>query len=500
MDRVFSPECCVSIFVLLIGISIPLTYIAETWYHDGRQATVRHTKLTIGIMSARENFENRQTLRSSWIQDIGNNLNQISGNIEYKFIVGSQSCDVNIRNRKDQYVCERLNFSQPDMLEGDEFPFLLSDINKPDDLNPKQLILFNLSMIVRYPVVVKKLGLHLSIKLMQSPITVQIYDINREQSVVTAKFNSIDKGITFHYSNLDISNYRFQPINHILLPKDFEGSLLVFSEDEIMIDHSTVDFPIVDNSGGTLEFMPIDIHGYPIEANLTSTLFMPNIIGKIHDKDHFDLLIESADQLDSEHRHSEALIDEKLFEEINLHDDILLVDVVDVYRNLPKKLLQFHKWIYSDKHVQYVLKTDDDCYLHILQIIESLQTITSIDSKVWWGNFRENWYVERTGKWAEKNFRSSEYPAFACGSGNIVSHMVSDWLAFNADELFPYQGEDTSMGIWLSALGPHYLNDNRWLCEKGCNENALAIPQLTIEEIQEYWTNKQTCGNICSCP
>ena len=36
--------------------------------------------------------------------------------------------------------------------------------------------------------------------------------------------------------------------------------------------------------------------------------------------------------------------EQELQREIRIHDDILMVDVVDVYRNLPKKLLKFYSW------------------------------------------------------------------------------------------------------------------------------------------------------------
>ena len=43
--------------------------------------------------------------------------------------------------------------------------------------------------------------------------------------------------------------------------------------------------------------------------------------------------------------HKVLLREEKELErEMQLYDDILMVDVVDVYRNLPMKLLKFYSW------------------------------------------------------------------------------------------------------------------------------------------------------------
>lgn len=88
--------------------------------------------------------------------------------------------------------------------------------------------------------------------------------------------------------------------------------------------------------------------------------------------------------------------------------------------------------------------------------------------------------MDRVGKWQELEYASPAYPAFACGSGYVVSRDLVQWLASNADKLKAYQvpgakncggvgassdecnvrnlawlqGEDVSMGIWMAAVGP----------------------------------------------
>lgn len=91
--------------------------------------------------------------------------------------------------------------------------------------------------------------------------------------------------------------------------------------------------------------------------------------------------------------------------------------------------------------------------------------------------------MDRIGKWQELEYASPAYPAFACGSGYVVSRDLVQWLADNADKLKAYQveylrasdcvgggwirtespecnvrnvlqGEDVSMGIWMAAVGP----------------------------------------------
>ena len=54
-------------------------------------------------------------------------------------------------------------------------------------------------------------------------------------------------------------------------------------------------------------------------------------------------------------------------------------------------------------------------------------------------SFRQSWAVDRTGKWQELEYASPAYPAFACGSGYVVSRDLVEWLASNAGTLKAYQ-------------------------------------------------------------
>lgn len=57
--------------------------------------------------------------------------------------------------------------------------------------------------------------------------------------------------------------------------------------------------------------------------------------------------------------------DALLQEESSVHDDIVFVDVVDTYRNVPAKLLNFYRWTVESTSFDLLLKTDDDCYIDL---------------------------------------------------------------------------------------------------------------------------------------
>ena len=104
----------------------------------------------------------------------------------------------------------------------------------------------------------------------------------------------------------------------------------------------------------------------------------------------------------------------QLIEEMNIHRDIVAVDVVDVYRNIPKKLLYFYQWWVSCfyfldlKSIQlffqlcflsylyrateqesftWLMKTDDDCFVDVERIMNRLTSAFEEEKRFWWGRY-----------------------------------------------------------------------------------------------------------------
>ena len=500
---------CLSIVILVVSILTSLVYInlpncSECECGYKREQSVINlkdgaTKLAIGILSARENFKERKAARETWIHDA--DKNNVLGNVVYKFIIGNKGCDINPKNRKDVYSCDPLNFTYRSYQKQDVSNFPLHSLkrfNEHQTVSKSEYlhVVWNASVVIRHPVIVKKLGLLSAINLSGETITVELYDEIREEIVLSARFNVQDQGII----DSDFETYRFQPVSHVLLPKDYECSLRIIFKGDTMIKDEVLrklGLYSINNSGRTVEILPLDEKGF-VEYESVNKLFIGNLVLSVNDLEELKMIQHNQPLLDEEYKILQTETSRQLEEEKSRYKDILLVNVTDVYRNLPVKLLQFHQWVSSELNTQFVMKTDDDCFVGIERILAMLESKVNTD-RSWFGNFRENWYVERVGKWAEKMYRSTEYPQFACGSGNIVSKDISEWLASNAGALFPFQGEDTSMGIWLSAICPRYRGSKKWLCDKECDESAFVIPQLSVEDMHLFWKNKQKCGNICGC-
>jgi len=142
--------------------------------------------------------------------------------------------------------------------------------------------------------------------------------------------------------------------------------------------------------------------------------------------------------------------DLKIAEEEQTYMDIIRMPDIDVYRHLPQKVKFAYTWGLEHTTAKWFLKTDDDSVVRVDTLDSYLEKTYNSDGYVVVGRVEDGWGVHRSGKWAENDYRPSKYPKFPLGSvGHVVSKGVASYIADNSDELFNYQGEDVSIGIWL---------------------------------------------------
>ena len=145
---------------------------------------------------------------------------------------------------------------------------------------------------------------------------------------------------------------------------------------------------------------------------------------------------------------------EILTRELNNKPDVIVVDMIDVYRNLPEKLKLGYMWILENTDAKYVLKMDDDSFARVDSVQHWLQNRENPPkNEIIAGGFNTGGPV-RSGKWAETKYKPDKYPPWPSGAGHIVSRPVIEYLHQNADTWVSYQGEDTSLGIWMEKVRP----------------------------------------------
>ncbi|KAK6173013.1 hypothetical protein SNE40_016553 [Patella caerulea] len=447
--------------------------------------------LAVCVLSARDNFKQRQTLRETWFNDDYYNNRTIR--IKSVFVVGRPGCRIHPENRVDQFDCKRWNYSVPDNPDN----IALFQISKKHSTNIGYSTVDRLWMKVQHPVRIKRLGIANIITSALKPelpnsirVGLATFDQGEPVEIVSVQFSYMDPGILHN-------GYNYQPITEQYMRKDLEF--------EIFVEGASTDFFFGDSEKTIMHDVgAVVVEGLTADRTYINNSNINSLISFMFNVDEIEELRSKRDKrdiLDLEWQSREVGVEAELSKEVKENGDILLVDTMDVYRNLPRKLLACHRWFNDKYEVHFVLKTDDDCFVDISSILNNLHVYPS--NKLWLGHFRDDWLVQRSSKWRERYYTSQIYPKFACGSGNVVSSDVHNWLAGNYLDLFAgYQGEDTAMGIWLSALGVNYKQHTRFVCDffPKCSK-PFVVPNLNIAKLQVMWDNNIKCGfpGGCSC-
>ncbi|XP_052428942.1 UDP-GalNAc:beta-1,3-N-acetylgalactosaminyltransferase 2 isoform X2 [Carassius gibelio] len=444
-------------------------------------------EVLMGVLSARHHHELRQAIRDTWLGYLQHHPH-FQKRVMVKFIIGEHGCSVPEEDREDPYSCSLLNLTET--AAGQE----MSVLSVPDSsaLLPSDVSAVSLDFKVLHSVVITQLGVFPNGPRddFRGNVTVRLFQVDQEEPVVTARFSALSPGTR-------VGGMFYKAVEQFILPKGFEGTLLWEAQDSTGLMSVNTSAVHLSNGGGVLKFGSIEEGTLPHR----SALGFPGLAGgftfSVYDVQVLSELLRGRAR---RQRIREAQLreeDEALREESLRHGDMVFVDVVDTYRNVPLKLLQFYKWSVGNADFKLLLKTDDDCYIDVDAVLLKTELKRLSQSSLWWG--KQNWAVDRVGKWQELEYSSPVYPAFACGSGYVVSRDLVEWLASNAQHLKAYQGEDVSMGIWMAAVGPRKYQDSGWLCEKECYVDMLSSPQHSPQELRSLWDRKRKCGDPCGC-
>ncbi|XP_075452892.1 UDP-GalNAc:beta-1,3-N-acetylgalactosaminyltransferase 2 isoform X1 [Ascaphus truei] len=444
--------------------------------------------VVVGVLSARHHHELRNVIRNTWLQHL-NQHPSLSRRVLVKFIIGSHGCDLPVEDREDPYSCRILNITNP-VLRQEIESFSIPETAAV--LTDHRVV--NVNFRVFYPVIITRLGVfhHDNVAGFLRNITVKLFQAEHEEALFSARFSPASSGV-------QVSRIWYKPVEQFILPEGFEGTVVWESHDTEGLISGNVHNIIVNDGGGILRLTTVEEGLLPYEFTEGVEGVAGGFTYTIHEGEALVNNLQNRPGRLLNHLVELEQEDALLQEESTTFQDIIFVDVVDTYRNVPSKLLNFYRWTVEFTSFEFLLKTDDDCYIDMDNVFNTIDHKKLERSNTWWGNFRLNWAVDRTGKWQELEYLSPAYPAFACGSGYVISKDIVQWLASNSDRLKTYQGEDVSMGIWMSAIGPRRYQDSLWLCEKKCETGMLSSPQYSPQELLELWHQKERCGNPCAC-
>jgi antitoxin (DNA-binding transcriptional repressor) of toxin-antitoxin stability system len=224
--------------------------------------------------------------------------------------------------------------------------------------------------------------------------------------------------------------------------------------------------------------------------------------------------LELQQEYDEKMRVEETAIEA---EQAEFHD-MLIMPEPDVYKTLSHKIKFAYKWVVSNTNAKWIAKVDDDMYVRVASLQFHIEAQYGVDpgsrsalndatpaQYYLIGNIKRNTPVQSGGhKNAEDpKYKPKRYPPWAAGSsGHAVSRPVAEYISENHDTLYNYQGEDTSIGIWLSESPFYskvkYVTSNRFANGADCmSTNADSLGhQISIERIRECWNNVDESSDI----
>lgn len=133
-------------------------------------------------------------------------------------------------------------------------------------------------------------------------------------------------------------------------------------------------------------------------------------------------------------------------EQTTYNDLIFIHDFHDSYNSLSKKLLKMLLWTERSISFNFMMKVDDDTFVDLNTVVRDLSKYKKT-GRIYWGFFRGNSNVKKTGVWAEPDwFLSDFYLPYAMGGGYILSWDLIHYITNAAEYLQLYKSEDVSLG------------------------------------------------------
>ena len=173
--------------------------------------------------------------------------------------------------------------------------------------------------------------------------------------------------------------------------------------------------------------------------------------------------------------------------------DMLWTPSPESYRGLPHKLKEGYQWVVSNlPNAKWIVKADDDTIVRVKSLSTYLEKKIPHSKPTVIGKIEYEGIVHKEGRWKEEKYPHEKYPPFPLGScGHVVSRPVAEYIASHKNSLVEYQGEDTSIGIWMdeSPLHVEWLYSESFENDMKCeNPNSFVIGHdLSVEKIRECY-------------
>ena len=198
---------------------------------------------------------------------------------------------------------------------------------------------------------------------------------------------------------------------------------------------------------------------------------------------------------------------QKLQAENNIHHDMVQQNFSDSYRNLTLKTMMGFEWFtWFCSQASYVMKTDDDVYINVTNILRLAQQ-PKMQNKILGCCSKLDYPIRFKSKWTVtlREYPQKTYPGFCHGVGYVMSKKVAKDIHFISEQVPFLYLEDVYIGLcahrlrvpvqpvpgfWLSPL-PITKAD----CGKYGSEKVFAVHGLTPQKKMSVWKKCETFHN-----
>jgi len=205
--------------------------------------------------------------------------------------------------------------------------------------------------------------------------------------------------------------------------------------------------------------------------------------------------------------HKSEQVNMELWRESQLYGDIQLMPFVDYYSLITFKTISICMFGTKIVPAKYIMKTDDDAFVRIDEVISSLKKSNSHGLLYGLISFQSSPHRDKDSKWfiSRKEWPFDMYPPWAHGPGYIISRDIAKFVVLGHQELTLqlFKLEDVAMGIWIqqyksSGQQVNIVTDDRFYSE-GCESDYVLAHYQTPRLMMCLWEKLKTDYQAVCC-
>ncbi|XP_074307349.1 hydroxyproline O-galactosyltransferase GALT3 [Silene latifolia] len=205
--------------------------------------------------------------------------------------------------------------------------------------------------------------------------------------------------------------------------------------------------------------------------------------------------------------HKNAEVNHDLWREAQAYGDIQLMPFVDYYSLISLKTIAVCILGTKILPAKYIMKTDDDAFVRIDELLASLKTKTTNGLLYGLISFQSAPHRDKESKWyiSNEEWPKDSYPPWAHGPGYIISRDIAKFIVqgHQKRDLKLFKLEDVAMGIWVeqyknSGNKVKYFTDERFY-NAGCDTDYILAHYQNPRKVLCLWEKLQKERRAICC-